>query len=355
MPQEGVRCWEGTGWRLRQFRGVAIIRTYRSADLAALVGLLQATLTAEKIDEARFTRQVLLDPNFKPEGALIAEEAGKIAGFALAIARQVPIEGAMPDRERGYVTLFAVDPGHQRKGIGAVLLDQAEIFLITERRKEVWISTYSPAYFTPGVDVETYSSGVEFFKKFGYEEVYRPLSMETSTAVEPPAWVVEKEAQALRDGVIFAEWKPELTLHLLRFAKEEFGPDWARYVREAAGAILGGAPNERLWIAYQADAKSQVEEDDWFGSKPAKPVATGPKILGLSHFEGERFGPIGVAASERGRGIGQVLMFKTLASQRKAGHERSYFMWSDDKTARRLYDSAGFKEVRRFAVLKKEI
>jgi GNAT superfamily N-acetyltransferase len=57
----------------------------------------------------------------------------------------------------------------------------------------------------------------------------------------------------------------------------------------------------------------------------------------------------------RGKGVGQVLMYKTLKAQKEAGYRAAWFLWSDDKTAARIYSGAGFKEVRRFALLKKEI
>ena len=104
---------------------MAAIRPYKSSDFRSVVDLLQTALPAERIDGPKFVHQVLLDPNFKPEGALVAEQAGEPIGFALAMSRQVPIEGSMPDRERGYLTLFAVQDGHRHKGIGADLLDQA--------------------------------------------------------------------------------------------------------------------------------------------------------------------------------------------------------------------------------------
>jgi predicted GNAT family acetyltransferase len=62
-----------------------------------------------------------------------------------------------------------------------------------------------------------------------------------------------------------------------------------------------------------------------------------------------------VAASQRGRGLGQVLMFRTLLAQRDAGFRAAWFLWSDDKTADRIYNGAGFREVRRFAVMRKEL
>lgn len=300
-----------------------------------MVSLLGEQLAPEGIDESRFTSQVLLDPNFKAEGALVAEGDGRVDGFVFAISRQVPVEGAIPDRERGYVTLLAVRDDARANGLGSKLLDDAEIFLITQNKKEVWISPYSPGYFSPGIDVAAYAAGLQFLKKRGYEEVYRPISMEVSLdAVPVPEWVLEKEKQVISNGVAIEAWRPELTLPLLKFSKEEFGPDWARYSREASLAILAGAPKGRLIIAYEKDSY---------------------KVLGFSHFEGDRFGPIGVAESERGRGLGHVLMFRTLQAQKEAGCNRSYFMWSDDKTAERLYNIAGFKEARRFAILKKEL
>src|SRR5688500_4094364 len=96
------------------------------------------------------------------------------------------------------------------------------------------------------------------------------------------------------------------------------------------GCILLGASPTRLFVARE-----------------------GSEVVGFSHFCNDRFGPIGVAASQRGRGVGQVLMFETLHAQRAAGFASAYFLWSDDKTAQRLYNAAGFKEFRRFALMKK--
>jgi len=50
-----------------------------------------------------------------------------------------------------------------------------------------------------------------------------------------------------------------------------------------------------------------------------------------------------------------VLLYQTLMAQRDAGFRVAWFLWSDDKTAARLYNGAGFREVRRFALLRKEL
>jgi GNAT superfamily N-acetyltransferase len=127
-------------------------------------------------------------------------------------------------------------------------------------------------------------------------------------------------------------YRPELTLPLLDFTRREFPGDWVRVVREAMGRIAGGEPASQLVIAHEQG-----------------------RVLGFAHTRSERFGPIGVAATERGRGLGHVLMFMALDGMRAQGFRAAWFLWSDDETARRLYESAGFHERRRFALLRKEL
>jgi GNAT superfamily N-acetyltransferase len=257
----------------------------------------------------------------------------RVVGFCLALARQTPLENAPPDADRGYITLFGVAPDIRRRGIGTGLLDGAEKYLRAQGRKAIMIASYAPNYFLPGVDVAAYEPALRFFARHGYKEVYRPLAMETPLwSDRTPAWVREKERELERRGVQFQAYSPQLTLALLEFVQREFPGDWVRVVRETAARVLAGDCPKRLLAAVENG-----------------------KVLAFSHYENERFGPIGVAASERGRCLGQVLMYKTLAAQRDAGFRTAWFLWSDDKTAARIYTAAGFKEVRRFALLRKEL
>jgi ribosomal protein S18 acetylase RimI-like enzyme len=313
---------------------VVTLHPYDSNDLETITHLLARSLPRESISRARFTRQVLLDPNFRPEGALLAREDGAPAGFVLAMARQVPLENAPSDADRGYVTLLAVHPELRRRGVGTRLLDGAEEYLRSQARTSVLVSPYAPGYFTPGVDVAC-EDALAFFGARGFTEVYRPLAMETSLWTwSPPEWLAERERQlcASPSCVSFAPYDPCHTAALLEFTRREFPGDWVRVVRETMARILEGEPATRLIVARTLDG-----------------------IVGFAHHDRERFGPIGVAASERGRGLGQVLMFRTLRAMRDQGYRTAWFLWSDDRTARRLYDAAGFREVRRFAVLRKEL
>jgi GNAT superfamily N-acetyltransferase len=174
---------------------------------------------------------------------------------------------------------------------------------------------------------------VSFFARHGYNEVYRPIAMEIALwDFSVPAWVQEKHAKLISDGVTVEPYRSELTLPLLEFAAKEFAGDWVRVARETMGKIQLGESPSRIVVAHEKG-----------------------RVIAYSHHDNERFGPIGVAADQRGRGIGQVLMYQTLRAQRLAGFRTAWFLWSDDKTAARIYSAAGFKEVRRFALMKKEL
>ena len=79
------------------------------------------------------------------------------------------------------------------------------------------------------------------------------------------------------------------------------------------------------------------------------------RVLGFAQSEGERFGPFGVAGSARGRGIGAALLVHMLAEMQARGLCSAWFLWTDDATADRLYRAVGFRETRRYAILRKAL
>jgi mycothiol synthase len=299
----------------------------------AVISLLQESLAADSISSTRFTKQVLLDPNFRPEAALTALNNDEVTGFCLAIKRHTPLENAPDDQDRGYITLLAVKKEHRRQGIATQLLEKAETYLLAQGCTQILISSYAPNYFTPGVDIEAYPEALTFLKNRGYQELYRPLAMQTSLATwNPPAKIDSKKSCLTDAGVTLEPYRSELTLPLLNFVSSEFPGDWLRVIRETMAHILQGEPNNRLICAVESG-----------------------KVIAFAHYDKERFGPIGVATSQRGRGLGQILLWETLRAQREQNLRTSWFLWSDDTTAARLYQPAGFTEIRRFAILKKTI
>lgn len=310
----------------------ASIEPYQTKLLPELIAMLQTVLFVEPITEEAFALKVLLDPNFDPNGAFVAlSDAGAVVGFALALTRRRPLEDGPSDANQGWITQFGVAPEFQRRGIGAALLDQAERWLSDQGCTEVWISPYAPHYWTPGVDEAAYPAAILFLRARGYEIVSRPLSMDLSLiAWRIPEWA---EKRARSDAVSLESFRIAAISDLTDFLRCEFPGDWQRYVRETMLEIVAGRRSaEELLLARSLEDGG---------------------VLGFAQSERERFGPFGVAASARGRGIGALLLYRMLDAMRLRGLHNAWFLWTDDRTADRLYRPAGFRETRRYAVMRK--
>jgi mycothiol synthase len=307
------------------------IRAFEQQDMQAVCRLLRESLSMESISETKFVRQVLLDPNFDPQGAPVAELDGTVAGFALAIVRRFPLEDAPPDFDRAYLTLMTVAPEYRRQGVGSQLLQHVETLSRQRGAQSILVSPYSPNYFIPGVDVDIYPGMLAFLLAHGYQEVYRPLAMQVDLwhFTSPPE-VLQKEERLMQQGILIEPYRPDWTLPLLEFLKRDFVGDWQRFTREGIHKILSGDLSVQMWLAH----------DD-------------KDVLGFVRHEGERYGPVGVAPKARGKGIAQVLTLHCLEGQKARGYRTAYFLWSDDTTAAQLYNRFGFQVFRRYALMKK--
>lgn len=111
---------------------------------------------------------MLLDANFDPNGLLLAEVEGRLAGFLLSMVRQGPLflQGLEP--ELAWITAFGVRPAWQRQGVGRQLFDAELSRLASQGRPRVLISPYTPN-FTPGVDVDAYPAAMAFLQGNGWQ------------------------------------------------------------------------------------------------------------------------------------------------------------------------------------------
>lgn len=310
------------------------IRSYQPDDFSEVLSVLDRCLFEDPINSETFQRKVLLDQNYNPRGTLVAVADGKVVGFALGMVRRHKIEDSVPDFDRSWITIIAVDEPYRRQGIGTRFVEMLETYFKDSKCTSNWVASYAPNYFIPGVDIAAYPEALEFFKKLGWKEVYRPLAMDADLVhLKTPDWVLEKEKNLLAQGVTFEPYRPELVQPLLDFMLAEFPGDWQRFAREAMVKITTGEYHpSHLWIAH-----------------------VDGKVLGfVQHDNVCRFGPFGVAVNERGRGLGAVLLLKVMHAMRGKGMHNAWFLWTDDEVAK-LYGAAGFIESRRFAVLKKQL
>jgi ribosomal protein S18 acetylase RimI-like enzyme len=308
------------------------IRLYRGSDEAALIALWNATMTHDCINASIFRTKVLLDPNFA-NGLLLAEEDGALRGFVLSITRQTPLflQGLEPDL--GWITAFGVDCAYRRRGIGKRLFDTALARLARLGRKRVLVSPYTPNYFIPGVDVDAYADAVAFLRATGWQTTSTPISMRAElTGLQIPREILELEQRLSRDGVAVRPVQPSDLPELMPFIAAHFGWDWYRFAQEYLLELFGRGSDEICFL-----------------------VATqGARIVGYCQQRRERFGPFGVVAEMRGKGVGRLLLFRCLTTMLTNGFHCAWFLWTGQDAAR-LYSLAEFKQVRQFAVMEKDI
>jgi len=309
------------------------VRPYLCADEASLLDAWNASLPHDPIDASTFRRKVLLDPNFTRDRLLVAETDERIAGLCLCLVRRVPIEGGGLEPERGWITAFGVRPECRRQGVGSALLDRALELFREAGRREVLISPYTPNYFVPGVDVEHYAEGLAFLQKRGFEVIARPLSMDTNIVLFDYALWREREGRLREHGVEVRSLMPREMPLLLAYLREHTFADWLRDARELLTDVTRG-------LADIGQFTVAVREGE---------------IVGYCQFRGEHFGPFGVRPDSQGQGIGSVLLAKCLLTMKGKGLHNAWVLWTSDETAERVYSRFGFRETRRFSVLKRRL
>lgn len=135
---------------------VTIRRGLESADRAPLENLIRETgfFNAEEVE---VSLELIDDRLAQGEGShyrfLVAETKGEIAGYAC----WGPIPGTLASADLYWIV---VDPRHQGKGIGAVLLNDAEAWMASSGRTRVYVETSTRAQ---------YDGTRRFYLACGYE------------------------------------------------------------------------------------------------------------------------------------------------------------------------------------------
>ncbi len=309
------------------------IRGYQPEDEAGLLSVWNAALFADPISATTWRAKVLLDPNFDREGCLVAEVDGEVRGFLLSLVRRVPFFGQGYEPEQAWITAFGVAPGWEGRGLGSALLGATLDRLKGLGRTSVALSPYVPNYFTPGADASAYARGIEFLTKRDFEVIERPISMRAElTGFRIPDEIQERAAALRNEGIEIRPATPADIVPVLDFIPRHFTWDWHR---EASGVFNDLFAGDHRFVGMMVAMQDR-------------------EVLGYAEHRGERFGPFGVHTGLRSRGIGRVLLAHTLHEMLKKNFHAAWFLWTGDDAAR-LYSQVGFHEVRRFAVLKKQL
>ncbi len=309
-------------------------------DIEGVLKLWNKVLPLDAVTLDSLEARVLLDENFDENTFVIAKEDDRVVGFIVGTyARRVPLGDHDPKGDRCWITALGVEPEYQKQGVAAKMLASLFEKFKTLGKRECYIATYAPGYFVPGIDIKEYSEAISFLKKSGFEETYRPLSMDTQLPLfKVTLEAEEKEKRLLEDGIAIRPYTRNDLLSFMKFLESNMPADWVRVSRANLRDLTRGIFQvDQIFIAVAEGADRKESE-----------------VIGYCQFEGAHFGPFGVADKYQGKGIGTVLLGRTLERMRAKGYHNAYVLWTDDVAAK-VYSKFGFKETRRFAVLRKSI
>lgn len=305
------------------------ITPLRSEEVETVVDLWNRSLPRDPIDVGRFVSWLFADPDYWPgedSGFIVARVNEQPVGFLRAIIRRQYNERLGFEAGKAWLPVFAVDPAYRRKGIGVALLQRGLGWIASHGPREIWISGGSgsaPGYVFPGVDVDAYADGLRLLKRFGFQIDHHAVSMSRET-IDFDVERFEAEAWAVGKDVTVTTLTPNDVQDLIEFYASEFPGDWLT----AARSKIRGRMHELL-VARR-----------------------GGKLVGYCQWEGEHFGPFGVAKSERNARVGAKLFVEAVKRIRQADGRSVWFNWADPD-AQRFYERYGLKPTRRFAIMKR--
>ena len=292
------------------------ISPYAESNRRAVLDLWACALPLDAVTEAAFETRVLLDDNFDPSTFLLAHNGPRLEGFVLGIyPRRLPMGDADPDGTRAWITALGVDPSGVLPEIAGVLLDTLEGQFRSLGKRDILVSTYPPGYFTPGIDRDAYRPLLGLLVSRGYVEIRQALSMDAPIALlRVPESVIALEARLRTDGITVRPYQRTDLLDFLGFLEQSMPTDWVRVERTNLKKISSSTfPAEHITVVTHAG-----------------------NIIGYCQFEGSHFGPFGVSEAYQGRGIGTVLLARTLERMRHHGYHDAWAMWTDHKAGEAL-------------------
>lgn len=299
-----------------------------------ILALWARALPFDVPSEGIFESRVLLDENFDPSSFLVAREGDHLAGFVIGyVARRMPLGDADPQGTKSWITIIAIDPGADLPTVGGALLGTLERRFAEWGKTECSIANYPPAYFTPGIDKGASAPLLRYLGTRGYAAFHEALSMDASIVLFTPSESIEAKELTLRsEGIEVRTYHRSDLVKFLGFLGCSMPTDWVRVERHNLRKMTEGT--------FHPEQITVVTKDG--------------EIIGYCQFEGSHFGPFGVSDAFQGRGIGTVLLARTLERMRCAGYHDAWVMWTDDIAAK-VYGKFGFRETRRFVLLKKKL
>jgi beta-N-acetylhexosaminidase len=243
-----------------------------------------------------------LDPPWPllPSGldAIRAGLVAEVGGRAIGAAATDPL---------GSLQLLLVDPAHQRRGIGTLLLDEALRLLGAQGVGTVSLGSGGEDRIWPGVP-DNLPGAVHFFEARGWRfddaviDLVRDLE-----GYEAPAGVDERAARA---GIRIELATDDDRASVLAFEAESF-PSWLRWFQRGDSSVLVARDSERRVVGSLL-------------LRGPGPVSVFAPLLGPM---AGTIGCVGVASHAQDRGIGSAMVVRASELLRDAGTRMCHIDW----------------------------
>ena len=253
--------------------------------------------------------------------------------------------------EQGYVTIVLVDESYRRQGVGATLLRRLESdlrHLAGDRLNRFEIMFFNPVALnwivpgTPGHDhpnspgVDVACDGYLFLKNQGYRDiVYQNSYYQSLDHYQYPAEIQTRLQRLAGQGIHIAIFDPVVHDGMEALLDDLGSDDWRQIVM---ANIAPDGPRHPVII---------VEHDNKVCGFTG-PISVQPS--GRGYFAG-----IGIHSGYRGRGAGKVLFSALCLNLKAIGASFMTLFTGETNPARNIYEAAGFKIVRTWADMKKEV
>lgn len=327
----------------RPVRGVVRVSPFTPSVVPDLVEVWNAAAgDAFSLREALFRQNTVDDPHFDPAGCLVgrALRADRVVGFCLAKVARVPLGADGLRADRGWISMLAVHPDRQRRGVGTALLRAGEAFLRARGRRRSVLGS-DPAHFFPGVPDDTGAAPFFAARRYVLRGDAYDLRRRLRDYETPPAVAAARRANP---DVEIRPLEVRDRAALLAFLDATFPGRWrytvARFLD--GGGPIGDVMGVVRGTAVLGFAHLFPPDARWLGPSVAWPPAgagggVASRVAGL--------GPMGVSPAIRRRGLGLALLDRSAAHLAALGADEMVIDWTD---LLGFYGKLGFTPFRRY-------
>lgn len=322
------------------------IRVFQNSDVNNVVTLFnkhcQNELVYKPWTNESFKNKFLDNKHFSYESTFVAIKDDNIIGFANGLSKKIFLPNENKENSPGYITMIIVDRENRRKGLGSKLLELVENSLKAQNKLRFDCIFFNPInleWFIPNTNNHEHPNapGVEypsFAYEFFFKHNYKPVAKENSYHLN------------LHDFIVPEDIKKRLKNLEEKDIKIEFYDKNRHYGYEELFDKLGNEGWRNEIMNTKRDVLVPTYENKVIGF-------TGPLYVETS--KRGYFAGIGVHPDYRAYGVGKALFFMLCSNLKNEGAEYMTLFTGEDNPARRMYEAAGFKIVKSWYVMRKEL